>query len=65
MYVIRFFESKLQYSTCTTRRIKCSYMIGQHLCKIISKNHRRLLHRAALGQQSDRRFIVLGLGRHP
>ena len=65
MYVIRFFESKLQYSTCTTRRIKCSYTIGQHLCKIISKNHRRLLHRAALGQQSDRRFIVLGLGRHP
>lgn len=23
------------------------------------------LHRTALGQQCDRRFIVLGLGRHP
>ena len=30
-----------------------------------SKNHRRLLHSTALGQQCYRRFTVLGLGRHP
>lgn len=63
--LIGFFESKLQYSKCTTRHIKCSYTTGQHLCKIISKNHRRLLHRTTLGEQCDHRFIVLGLGRHP